>query len=101
MRAKILLALSALTISWGAINAQSSAPVVVPATDTVTTTSPTSVAANGAAEQDASSKAATMQMLQQLKAANAEILKRQTATLQQLDEIEKAAQELKIFSSRG
>ncbi len=95
MRATILLILVALKISAGAMNAQAPAPVVVPAAGAVTTTAP------GAAEQDASSKAATMQALQQLKAANAEILKRQAATLQQLEEIEKAAQQIKIFSSRS
>lgn len=42
-----------------------------------------------------------MQALQQLKAANAELLKRQAATLQQLEEIEKAAEQIKIFSSRS
>ena len=94
MRATVLLILVALKIPAGAMNAQAPAPVVVP-------TAPRAAAASGTAEQDASSKAATMQALQQLKGANAEILKRQAATLQQLEEIEKAAQQIKIFSSRS
>ncbi len=40
-------------------------------------------------------------MLQQMKETNAETLKKQEAALQQLDEIQKAAEQLKIFSKRG
>lgn len=36
-----------------------------------------------------------------MKAANEEMLRKQEATLQQLDEIQKAAEQLKIFSKRG
>lgn len=101
MRATILLIFVALAIPAGAMNGQVPAPVVMPAASPATTVLPKPVAANGAAGQEASSNAATLQALQQLKAANAEILKRQAATLQQLEEIEKAAQQMKIFSSRS
>jgi hypothetical protein len=40
-------------------------------------------------------------MLQQMKVANEDILKKQEATLQRLDEIQKAAEQLKVFSKRG
>lgn len=40
-------------------------------------------------------------MLQQMKAANEEILKKQQDTLQRLDELQKAAEQLKVFSKRG
>ena len=40
-------------------------------------------------------------MLQETMTANDEMLKKQEATLQQLDELEKAADQLKIFSKRG
>ena len=43
----------------------------------------------------------TLKALQALKAANDEILKQQEATLLKLDEIEKAANELRIYSKRG
>ena len=36
-----------------------------------------------------------------IKAANDEILKQQTATLEKLDELEKAANEIRIYSKRG
>jgi hypothetical protein len=42
-----------------------------------------------------------LKALQDMKAANDEVLKRQAATLQQLEEIEKAAEQLKIYSKRG
>jgi hypothetical protein len=38
--------------------------------------------------------------LQQVKASNEETLKKQAATLEQLDELQKAAEQLKIFSKR-
>ena len=43
----------------------------------------------------------TLKALQEMKAANNEILKQQEATLQKLDEIEKAAQEIRIYTKRG
>ncbi len=39
--------------------------------------------------------------LQEAKKANDELLKKQEATLQQLDELQKAADQLRIFSKRG
>jgi hypothetical protein len=42
-----------------------------------------------------------LQALQLLKATNEEILKRQAATLLQLEEMEKAAEQIKIYSKRG
>jgi hypothetical protein len=46
-----------------------------------------------------SETASLVRSLQQLKAANAAILARQEATLAQLAEMEKAAQQLKVFSA--
>ena len=40
-------------------------------------------------------------MLKEMKAANVETLQKQAATLEQLDELEKAADQLKIFAKRG
>ena len=36
-----------------------------------------------------------------MKAANEEILKKQAAALQQLDELQKAVEQLRIYSKRG
>jgi hypothetical protein len=43
----------------------------------------------------------TLKALQEMKAANTETLKQQEATLQKLDELEKAAQEIRIYTKRG
>jgi hypothetical protein len=64
--------------------AQSPAPTVVPPT----------------ALETESLSAATKQ-LQEVKTANEELLKKQEAALQRLDELQKAADELKIFGKRS
>jgi hypothetical protein len=43
----------------------------------------------------------TVQLLQEMQAANADTIKKQEAALATLDELQKAAEELKIFSKRG
>lgn len=43
----------------------------------------------------------TMQLLQEMQAANAETLKKQTATLQALDDLQKAASEIRIYTKRS
>lgn len=80
-----------------AANAQSPMPVLVPAA------SPTvSVPAGPAPRaQDSEALQGTIKMLEEMRAANEEMLKKQEATLLQLDEIQKAAEQLKIFSKRG
>jgi hypothetical protein len=45
--------------------------------------------------------AADIKELQELKAQNDELLKEQRATLDQLDELQKEAEQLRIFSKRG
>jgi hypothetical protein len=47
-----------------------------------------------------SALAAAIKSLEQTKAANDALLKKQEATLQQLDELQKAAEQLKVFSKR-
>ena len=44
---------------------------------------------------------ATLQLLQDMQATNAATIKKQEAALAALDELEQAANELKIFSKRG
>jgi hypothetical protein len=59
--------------------------------------------AKTAAAPDKSSPSlqAAIKALQQAKAANDETLKKQETMLQQLDELQKAAEQLKVFSKRG
>jgi hypothetical protein len=49
---------------------------------------------------DSSSMRTVVKSLQEVKAANDETLKRQEAALQQLEEMQKAAEQLKIFAHR-
>jgi hypothetical protein len=76
-------------------NAQSPKPVVVPAM---------TPASSSQSPPQASTPASTETMLkalQAMKAANDEILKQQVATLEKLDEIEKAANDIRIYTKRG
>jgi hypothetical protein len=50
---------------------------------------------------DTESMPAAIKLLQEMKTANAEVLKKQEATLQALEELQKAADEIKIFSKRS
>jgi len=95
MRTLILTAVAfALLLSTGA--AQTPMPIVVPAmTPATTAQSPVTAAVTTASTQT------TLKVLQAIKAANDEILKQQAATLLKLDEMEKAAQEIRIYSKRG
>jgi hypothetical protein len=96
MRTLFLSILAAATVvSIG--HAQSPMPVVVPAMTPATTNaqSPVTAAVTTASTQ------ATLKALQAIKAANDEILKQQAATLEKLDEIEKAAQEIRIYTKRS
>ena len=60
---------------------------------------PTPPAAEAAKEQ--AELAANIKELQELKAQNEEILKQQQATLDTLDQLEKDAEQIRIFSKRG
>ena len=93
MRATIFSLLAVLAISSS--HAQSPMPIVVPAMTPGTTVKTLST------ENAAGSAQAALKALQAIKAANEEILKQQAATLQKLDEIEKAANEIRIYSKRG
>jgi uncharacterized protein HemY len=86
-----------LAIAWSALRAQSPAPSVVQAATPTTVTSTTATPPAGNVEADQ----ATIQLLQEMKAANEDVLRKQEATLQRLDELQKAADQLKIFSKRG
>ena len=94
MRALILSLIAVGAIA--SAQSQTPMPVIVPAMTpaTVIKTPPAENAAAGSAQ-------AALKALQALKAANAEILKQQEATLQKLDEIEKVANEIRIYSKRG
>ena len=95
MKAMALITLFALALSLEQANAQQPTPVqiVVQAAPAPAAPAPASVPAGGSLD--------AVKALQQAKAANAETLKKQEATLAQLDELLKAAEQLKIFSKRS
>jgi hypothetical protein len=78
----ILMSISAF--AFLAADAQSPTPATVPVIPT-----------------DTESLPASIKLLQELKTSNEEILKKQEAALQQLEELQKAADEIKIFSKRS
>ena len=96
MRIRIILLAVGLLMALSAARAQTAAPVVVqsaaPAAAPVAQAPAPAAAADGAA---------ALQLLNALKAANAETLKKQEATLLQLDELQKAAEQIKIYTKRG
>lgn len=95
MRTFILSVLTAVFVV-SISDAQTPMPVIVPAmTPATTAQSPVAAAVTTTSTQT------TLKALQAIKAANEEILKQQEATLQKLDEIEKAAQEIRIYTKRG
>jgi hypothetical protein len=95
MRTLIVSILAA--VSLAAISeAQSPTQLVVPAMTPATT-----VKSPATPENAAGSAQSTLKALQAMKAANEEILKQQAATLQKLEEIEKAAQEIRIYTKRS
>ena len=79
------------------VQAQAPRPIVVQAANATTVIA----AASAPAATESAAVQAAIKMLEQMKAANVETLKKQQETLQKLDDIRKAAEQLKIFSKRG
>jgi hypothetical protein len=94
MKAYLVLALAAVMLAT--LRAQSPAPIVVQAM-----TPESANVARVAPAPTTSTSDATLKLLQEIKAANAAVLSKQVETLQQLDELEKAADQIKIYSKRG
>ena len=96
MSTRISVIAVGLLMALSVAHAQTSAPVIVqsaaPAAAPV---------AQAPAPAAAPGNAAALQLLNALKAANAETLKKQEATLIQLDELQKAAEQIKIYTKRG
>ena len=89
---------AAVTLAFSALQAQTSTPVVVQAAG------PAAMQAQPAAQTAPANAAAaqsTLKLLQDIKAANDETLKKQQAVLLQLDEIQKAADQIRIYTKRS
>ena len=90
------LIFAAVALALCSANAQTSRPPVVQAVPTANVAS-----AGQPAPAGAGTTQATLQALQALKAANDAIIRQQNETLRRLEEIEKNAEQLKVFSKRG
>jgi hypothetical protein len=104
MKRAVLFMSIVAAMSLFAARAQSPSPAVIPAAVPAapTGTQPSAPATVSIpAVQDSGSILAALKSLQEIKAANDEMLRRQEAVLQQLDELQKAAEQMKIFSKRG
>ena len=106
MRMLRIFIIGAATVGCAIIGvAQTSEPTVIgvpqpPEPTPITrSTAPTTAPAYAAKEQ--AEMEANIKELQELKALNDEILKHQQAALDQLDELQREAEQLRIFSKRG
>jgi len=97
MRTKILFFLPFL-IAFAAVNGQSPTPIIVQA---ASATVATSAASKMTGTMDAQSIPAAITLLEQIKAGNDEVLAKQKAALEKLDELRDAADQLRIFAKRG
>ena len=98
MRAKIIFIFAVLLVTGG-VKAQSPAPIVVQAASGTTGTSTSSKAITAA--PDVHSIPDAIKLLEQIKAANDEVLAKQKAALERLDQLQDAADQLRIFAKRG
>ncbi len=95
MRAAKILCLT-LVLAFSAVHGQSPTPVIVQA---ASSNLPTSTPA--APIPPVSSVPDAIALLEKIKAANDEVLAKQKAALERLDELEQAADQLRIFAKRG
>ena len=95
MRATKLFCLI-LAIAFSAAKAQSPAPIIVQPASAMparSTSSPPAPALSSIPD--------AIKLLEQLKAANDEVLGKQKAALERLEELQQAADQLRIFAKRG
>lgn len=95
-RTTFLSALALGLFALGAVDAQS--PVIVQAADATPENSAARAPAAAIAAGDSKSM---LQALQEMQAMNEATIKKQEAALATLDELQRAAEQLKIFSKRG
>lgn len=92
-------AIAALCLTIGLLRAQTSVPVIMQAATPAPAAAHASNANNAA---DAAQEAADLlEVVREMQETNAATIKKQQAALAALEELQKAADELKIFSKRG
>src|SRR5205809_3774876 len=99
MKKYLFVGLAISILAGVALQAQSNQPVVIQAITPQSGNTPR--AATVQATTTAPSPESTLKLLQDIKAANAAVLSKQAETIQQLDDLEKAADQIRIFSKRG
>ena len=87
----------ATAVAVAATYAQTSTPIVIQAMTPAQSAASQPIAAT----QTTNNAASAITALQALKAENVQILQKQAAVLQQLEEMEKAAEQIKIYTKRG
>jgi len=92
---------AAVTSLGSTAKAQSPTPIIVQAANAPATTATSTSAKAAASATDAQSILTAIKQLEQIKAANDEVLAKQKAALQRLDELKEAADQLQIFAKRG
>ena|SRR6266404_5990162 len=97
-RPSIIVLLIALALG-GIAKSQQPAPIIVQPANSAAVASTASKSA--AVQNDLQSIAAVTKLLEQLKSGNDEILAKQKAALERLDELQQAADQLQIFAKRG
>ena len=107
MKQGTLFILMVAALSLFVAKAQTPVPIIVQAAGSASAPRATAQQSKGSATnvssavQDSASLQAALKSLQEIKTANEETLKQQEAAIQQLDELQKAAEQMKIFSKRG
>ncbi|MFL6582976.1 MAG: hypothetical protein ACJ8KU_00500 [Chthoniobacterales bacterium] len=96
-QALIVPALAAICLSVA--RAQTPVPIIVPASNPATT-STTASATQGLPGAAAASTGALLKTLDEMKAQNTETLRKQAALLESLNELQQAADQLRIYASR-
>ena len=100
IRNLIPIALIAFALA-GSLKSQSQAPIIVqPANAPVAAKSTTSTS-SAAIAAEVQSTAAAIKLLEQLKSANDEVLAKQKAALEKLDQLKEESDQLQIFAKRG
>lgn len=102
---RIIYSLVFAAVALGALplistHAQSLAPVVLQAESPAPATTAAPSPSPSPASPSASSQT-MLQRLQEMQATNAATIKKQEAALETLDALQKAAEEIKIYSKRG
>lgn len=100
MNFKLTLLLLIASIAFALSTSRAQNPLVI-----VQAASPAPVASTStttpAAATDSGTTPVLIRLLEAMRATNSETLRKQEAVLQQLDELQKAAEQMKAFSKRG